>query len=264
MITLKDVCAGYDGIEILHGISFELKKGESLSIIGSNGCGKTTLLRAIAGTLPFSGDIRLQDMDIRKLKRKALAKKVAMLSQTTQIYFNYTVYDTVMMGRYVHETGGIFGSISEVDRRAAEEALKTVGMFELKDREVDTLSGGQLQRVFLAKILAQDPEIILLDEPTNHLDLSYQIELIRFLNTWSKQEGKTVIGVLHDVNLAMLLADKVLLMENGNIKAYGLISDVYASDVLSSAYKMDVAAYMLETLKKWETMFGTNKIRAVI
>ncbi len=264
MISLNNVRAGYDGVEILHGISFNIKKGESLSIIGPNGCGKTTLLRAIAGTLSFTGDILLNDTDIRKFKRKALAKKVAMLSQTTQLYFNYTVFDTVMMGRYVHETGGLFGGISEVDRLAVTEALKTVGMPELKDREVDTLSGGQLQRVFLAKILAQNPDIILLDEPTNHLDLGYQIELIRFLNKWSKQAGKTVVGVLHDVNLAMLLADNVLLMENGNVKAYGPIRDVYASDVLTSAYKMDIAGYMLETLKKWENMFGTNIIRAAL
>ncbi len=264
MITLKDVRAGYDGVEILHGISFQIKQGESISIIGPNGCGKTTLLRAIAGTLPFTGEILFNDKDIRKFKRKALAKKVAMLSQTTQLYFNYTVFDTVMMGRYVYETGGLFGGISEVDRLAVMGALETVGMLELKDREVDTLSGGQLQRVFLAKILAQDPDIILLDEPTNHLDLSYQIELIRFLNKWSKQEGKTVIGVLHDVNLAMLLAENVLLMEDGNVKAYGLIQEVYASDVLTSAYKMDVAAYMLETLKKWESMFGPNIMRAAL
>lgn len=260
MITLHDVKAGYNGTQILHGVSFELKDGENLSIIGPNGCGKTTLLRAIAGTLPFTGDILLDGVNIKTMKRKALAKKVSMLSQTTQLYFNYTVLETVMMGRYVHEDGGLFRSVSDTDKNAVMAALETVDMLCLKDREVDTLSGGQLQRVFLAKILAQDPDIILLDEPTNHLDLSYQIELIRFLNAWSKRDGKMVIGVLHDINLAMLLTDNVLLMENGCIRAFGTNKEIYTSDVLGAAYKMDVAGYMLETLRKWERLLNDKQI----
>ncbi len=258
MITLNNVIAGYNGTEILHSVSFELKNGENLSIIGPNGCGKTTLLRAIAGTLPFTGEVLLDGINIKGLKRKALAKKVAMLSQTTQLYFNYTVFETVMMGRYVHEKNGFLGGESNEDKAAVLSVLETVDMLTLKDREVDTLSGGQLQRVFLAKILAQDPHIILLDEPTNHLDLSYQIELIRFLNTWSKREGKMVIGVLHDINLAMLLTDNVLLMENGCVKAFGKNKDIYASNALMSAYKMDVPRYMLETLRQWENMLALN------
>lgn len=258
MITVKNVRASYDSGEVLHNISFEVKDGESLSIIGPNGCGKTTLLRAIAGTLPFSGEVLLDCVSIQKMKRKALAKKVSMLSQTTQYYFNYTVLDTVMMGRYVYENGGLLGGVSKEDKCIVEAALKTVGMLELKDREVDTLSGGQLQRVFLAKVLAQNPDIILLDEPTNHLDLSYQIELIQFLNNWSKQEKKTVIGVLHDINLAMLLSDNVMIMEDGYVKAFGKNRDVFSSNVLANTYKMDVASYMLEMLKKWEDIFQHN------
>ncbi len=254
MITVNNLRAGYDGNEILRGVSFELKSGDNLAIIGPNGCGKTTLLRALAGTLPYSGDALLDGVNVKTLKRKALAKKISMLSQTTQSYFNYSVFDLVMMGRYVHESGSLLGGISEKDRYAVIEALQTVGCLELQNRGIDTLSGGQLQRVYLAKIIAQDPEIILLDEPTNHLDLSYQIELIRFLNDWSKQKGKTVIGVLHDINLAMLLSDNALLMENGSVKAYGKSRDVFCSDTLKGAYKMDIAAYMLETLRKWEAI----------
>lgn len=254
MISVRDVRAGYDGTQILHGISFNLEDGDSMSIIGPNGCGKTTLLRVLAGILPFEGEVWLDGSEIRGIKRKVLAKKVAMLSQMTQIYFNYTVEETVMMGRYIHEKPGIFGGASPEDRSIAQKALETVGMLELRNREVDTLSGGQLQRVFLAKILAQDPDIILLDEPTNHLDLSYQVELIRFLKEWSHRPGKTVIGVLHDINLAKLLAPKVLLMEGGYMKAYGHCKEVYTSENLALAYKMDLAAYMVETLKFWEDL----------
>jgi len=257
MIQVDNIQAGYQGSPVLHGISFELESGKNLSIIGPNGCGKTTLLRVLAGVLPFSGQVQLDGVNLRDFKRKALAKKVAMLSQATQLYFNYTVFDTVMMGRYVHESDNWFGignSTSTADQEAVISALETVDMLQFKDREVDTLSGGQLQRVFLAKIIAQNPDIVLLDEPTNHLDLSYQIELIDFFQKWSKETGKTIIGVLHDLNLAMRLSDHVLLMENGNMKAFGTNQDVYASDALLSAYRMDVTGYMLDTLEKWKVM----------
>lgn len=258
MITLNQVKAGYDGSDVLKGITFDIPDGDSLCIIGPNGCGKTTLLRAIAGILPFTGEILLDGQPVKHIKRKLLAKKVGMLSQITQVYFNYTVYDTVMMGRYIHETG-ILGGVSDTDRQVVESVLETVGMLDLKDREIDTLSGGQLQRVFLAKVLVQDPEIILLDEPTNHLDLSYQIELIRFLRDWSKEKKRSVIGVIHDINLAMLLSDNILLMEDGYIRAHGRCDEVLASKALSEAYKIDIAAYMLHTLQRWDNIINPKE-----
>ena len=253
MIKLNNVRAGYDGIEILHGISLEVKSGESLSIIGPNGCGKTTLLRCIAGILPFSGEILINDADIRKLKQKELSKKVAMLSQMTGIYFSYTVFDTVMMGRFAHDDGKLFNSSQEIDEEISLNALKILGLSDLKDREINTLSGGQIQRVFLAKIIAQDPDVILLDEPTNHLDLSFQIELITFLKTLQKK-GKTIIGVLHDINLAMKLSENVLLMGEGNVALHGKNKEVYSSKKLSEIYKVDIHSYMLETLEKWKNI----------
>lgn len=260
MITLRNVRAGYGGREILHGISFDVNDGESLSVIGPNGCGKTTLLRVIAGTLEFTGDILIDGIDIRKIGHKALAKRIAMLPQITQLYFNYTVYDTVMMGRYARQTGGLFGGISEEDRFIVDDALKSVGLSEVKDREAGTLSGGQLQRVFVAKILAQNPDALLLDEPTNHLDLNHQVELVRFLSTWSRSEKKIVIGVMHDINLAALLSDNALLMENGSISAYGKSAEVFSSRALEKAFKMDVASYMLETLRKWERLQNNQRV----
>ena len=253
MIELKNVRAGYDGTEILHGVSFSLEKGESLSIIGPNGCGKTTLLKCIAGLLPYSGEVLIDGLDIKKLKQKDLSKKVAILSQMTGVYFNYTVFDMVMMGRFVHSNSDIFSRVSEQDKEICESALKTVGLLELKNREINTLSGGQIQRVFLAKIIAQNPDIILLDEPTNHLDLSYQIELITFLKAL-KEKGKTIIGVLHDVNLAMLLSEHVILMESGNAVLCGKNEEVYASEKLSEVFNIDIAVFMQELLCKWRTI----------
>lgn len=254
MITVKGVTAGYDKTVILKDINFEINDNENLCIIGPNGCGKTTLLRAISGVLPFEGEILLDGISINNIKRKHLAKKIAMVSQITNVYFNYTVYDTVMMGRYVHGSGSIFKTTSKKDREVVEAVLRVVGMLEHKDCEIDALSGGQLQRVFLAKVLAQDPDIILLDEPTNHLDLSYQVELIKFLREWSKQKDKSVIGVLHDINLAMMLSDNLLLMKGGSVKAYGKSEDIISSSVINDAYNMDVAEFMRSSLAKWQNI----------
>ncbi len=252
MIEVRNVKAGYDNKQILNGVTFNVSEGESLSIIGQNGCGKSTLLRVLSGNLDFSGEVFIDGVDIRKIKSKELAKKVCMLSQTTQIYFNYTVYDTVMMGRYVHQKGGFFSSITDEDRDAVIKALEVVNLLEFKDKAIDTLSGGQLQRVFLAKVIAQDPEIVLLDEPTNHLDLCYQVEFVNFLKAWSKEKNKVIIGVIHDINLAMELAPRTMVMDKGEIKIIGNNEDVFVSEEFSEIYKMDVINFMVSSFKKWE------------
>lgn len=251
MIEIKDLRAGYGGDEVISGLDLKLETGESLGIIGPNGCGKTTLLRCIAGVLPFKGTVMLDGKGIKSLGGKALAKKVGMMSQMSSVSFGYTVMDTVLMGRFAH-SGGMFSPISQKDREIASEALSTVGLVKEAQRRVDELSGGQLQRVFLAKLIAQDPDIILLDEPTNHLDLSYQVELIDFLRDWSRNKNKSLIGVLHDLNLALRLFPKLMLMDNGQIAVLGKGSEVLASELLNSAYRMDVGQYMRESLGLWQ------------
>ncbi len=254
MIEVKDVTAGYDKKQILNGISFKVNEGESLSIVGQNGCGKSTLLRVMCGTLDFKGEVLINGKNIKKYKPKELARKVSMLSQTTQLYFNYSVYDTVMMGRYPHQKTGIFSTTTAKDREIVEEALKVVEMYDFKDRNVDELSGGQLQRVFLAKIIAQDPDIVLLDEPTNHLDLVYQVELVEFLKKWGKDKNKTIIGVIHDLNLAMELSPKTLMMSSGTIASYGQNQEVFTSKEFKSIYGLDVINYMMNSYEKWNNI----------
>ncbi len=256
MIEVKNVTAGYDKKQILNGVSFKVDEGEALSIVGQNGCGKSTLLRVMCGTLDFSGDVIIDGKSIKKYKPRELAKKVSMLSQTTQLYFNYTVYDTVLMGRYPHQKGGLFNTTTAKDRKIVEDALKVVEMYDYKDRTVDELSGGQLQRVFLAKIIAQDPDVVLLDEPTNHLDLVYQVELVEFLKKWGKEKNKTIIGVIHDLNLAMELSPKTLFMNDGNIASLGDNQDVFTSKEFKSIYGVDVINYMVNSFEKWNNISG--------
>jgi len=252
VLTLNKVSAGYGGVDVIKNVSFCVSAGENLSIIGPNGCGKTTLLKVIANILPYKGDIELDGHPTRRMKQKEISLKIAMLNQITGIYFSYTVFDTVMMGRYLHIKDKLLGLPSDEDRDHVMRCLEAVDLVCEKDREITKLSGGQLQRVFLARTLAQEPEIILLDELTNHLDLKYQIELVEYLKAWAENNRRVVIGVLHDVNLALRLSGSLLVMKDGCVQAYGKTDEIVSAGLLKSTYEVDVARYMRESLKIWE------------
>jgi len=261
MLTLNNVCAGYGGVDVVRNVSLHVRCNENLAIIGPNGCGKTTLLKTIVKLLPFQGEIALDGKSIRKMKHRDISRKIAMLSQISGIYFDFTVFDTVMMGRYLHSKDRFFGLPSDEDREFVTQCLKTVNLLGEQDREITKLSGGQLQRVFLARTLAQDPDIILLDEPTNHLDLKYQAELIEYLKEWSSCGKRAVVGVLHDLSLAMRLVccdggtgGNILVMKDGEVSAYGKTGEVITCGLLESVYDMDVAGYMVDSLKMWERL----------
>ena len=254
MLDLDNVSVGYNGIDVVKNITMSVKQNENLSIIGPNGCGKTTLLKAIASILPFTGKIEVCGTCVSKMKHKDITLKIAMLTQMSGIYFNYSVYETVMMGRYLHIKDKLLGLPSERDREIVNECLVAVDLTEEKDKMITALSGGQLQRVFLARTLAQEPEIILLDEPTNHLDLKYQIELIEYLKNWSGVGNRVVIGVMHDINLAMRLSGEIMVMKYGEVMAIGKTDDVVTDDLLHTVYEIDVAEYMRESLQRWESI----------
>lgn len=267
MITLTNVSAGYNGIDVISGISFTVKDGDNLCIIGPNGCGKTTLIKAISGLIKSKGLITIDGKNVSDMSRSEIGKNIAVMSQISSIYFSYTIFETVLLGRYIHMKNNAFKSPSARDKEYAEKCLRAVGLLKYKDRQINTLSGGQLQRVYLARTLAQEPKIILLDEPTNHLDLKHQAGLIDFLKEWSIQNNHSVIGVLHDINLAMRLADNVLVLKDGNTYAYGKANEVITSDLLNRVYDMDVVGFMLDSLKRWENFerrtYYSNNLRKV-
>ena len=249
MLKLNNISAGYVGIDVIHNISMEIKN--SLSIIGPNGCGKTTLLKAIANILPHKGSIEIMGKPYHTMKRREISLNIAMLSQQPSIYFAYSVFDTVMMGRYLHIKNHLSGNPSKNDKDIVMQSLEAVNLLNEKDRDITTLSGGQLQRVFLARTLAQEPRIILLDEPTNHLDLKCQIEIIEYLKKWAKNGNRAVVGVLHDINLAMRLSSNLIVMRNGKIQSNGDADEIIASGLLDSVYEMDIAEYMQASLGRW-------------
>ncbi|MDR0502464.1 MAG: ABC transporter ATP-binding protein [Treponema sp.] len=257
MLKVENLYAGYNGIDVISNINFEIRKGESFCVLGPNGCGKSTLLKSIARIIDYRGAVTMDSDDISALPRKALAKKIALLSQganpagSAQIFFPYTVYETVSMGRYAWSQGFLKNLTTE-DKNIIEEVTRKLDIWEIKDRMIDELSGGTLQRVFLARTLAQMPEIILLDEPANHLDLKHQIELLEFLKTWVKENNKILIGVFHDLNLARLFGDSAVILCNGSIAAGGRINDVLKSEILNAVYGIDIYAFIQKSFYSWK------------
>ena len=211
-------------------------------------------MRAIAALIESTGEIELDGRSIRKMKRKEIASKIAVMSQVTTVYFPFSVYDTVMLGRYQHMSGRVFGHPSKEDKEMVEECLRSVRLDKLRDRRINELSGGQRQRVFLAQALAQNPEIILLDEPTNHLDIRHQVELIDYLHRWSADGKHSVIGVLHDINLALRLTENTVFMKDGNIVGSGAFDRVADGTFLKEVYEVDIADYMRDSFEKWRNV----------
>lgn len=251
MLEIRNLSCGYDGIDVVKNVNLTIEKGQNISIVGPNGCGKSTLLKAIANLLEYKGEILYNGDKLNNLNRKILAKKIALMSQNTQIYFPYTVYETVALGRYSH-IKGFFSEPSNKDKDIILNSLKTVGLLELKDKLINELSGGQLQRVYLARVFAQEPDIILLDEPTNHLDLKCQIEILEYINNWVKSNNKTVIGVLHDLNLVQMFSEEIVMIQNGKIVAQGKTSDVLQEKRLIDVYGVNIKKFMVEALSKWK------------
>lgn len=250
MLEVKHLSCGYGEVPVVKDVSFQMKEGQRLCILGPNGSGKTTLLRGLVGLLPIEGAVEVQGADLKEMPVREKSKKIALMSQLSTTYFSYTVYETVMLGRYAHQKRGAFAGETEQDRRIVLENLDRIGMLEQKDRSITELSGGQLQRVFLARTFVQDPQVILLDEPTNHLDLKYQLELIETLKEWAGKGERYVVGVLHDINLALSFADMVLLMEDGRVKACECVEQLDLS-LLDQTYQMNVRQYMQESLGRW-------------
>lgn len=256
MLKLENVSAGYNGTDVIHDISFCLSEGESLCILGPNSCGKTTLLRAIAKLIESNGVLELDGQSVHAMRRKDIAKRVAVMSQISRVNFPYSVYDTIMMGRYQHIKKSMFKTPGEKDIALVEACMKEVELTSIRDQMIDCLSGGQLQRVFLAHTLVQEPRLILLDEPTNHLDMKHQVSLVKYLKKWSKIDGHQVIGVFHDINLAMQLSDNLMFMKEGRIKGIGHSDDLITTDFLKDIYDVDIVDYMIQSYKRWEKFSG--------
>lgn len=251
MLELSNVYSGYNNINVINDISFMINNGEKICIIGPNGCGKSTLLKAIARINDYKGKIELNGLDTRAFSRRELSQNVAMLGQVFSNTFDYTVYETVSMGRFVYQSRGLFSNVSQEDKTEIEKAIRQQGMWNIKDKAICELSGGQMQRVLLARTFVQKPQLILLDEPTNHLDIKCQIDLLDNLSSWILNTDKNIIAVMHDINLAMQFADRILVMDNGKVVFFDEKDKLKTNDVLKNVYSMNVTEYLKNSYEIW-------------
>ena len=244
MLEITNLNVRYNKRPAVANINLRLQAGGILGIIGPNGAGKSTLLRAIAGLCPYDGDIRLFDEDVSRVNR---AKSVAVLGQNNAFNPSFSVYDMVMTGRYAHM--GFLGRASKKDREQTDKAIAAMDIWDIKGQPLGQLSGGQLQRAFMARTLAQAPKLILLDEPANHLDIAHQDELLSTLKALNKERGIAIIAVLHDINMAIDLCPNLILMDKGRIAAQGESKSLVSA--LSRVYDMDIAAHMQRKFSFW-------------
>jgi cobalamin transport system ATP-binding protein len=236
-VNIEDLGHAYgDGkYPVLQDISFSIAEGEFFIIIGPNGSGKTTLLKLISGIAnPIQGQIDVLGKPLNSYPRRKLAHKIAMVPQLSHEDFPFTVMDIVLMGRSPHL--GLLGIENDTDRQLARDAMRFTGIEPLANRKLDQLSGGERQRVSIARAICQQPDIILLDEPTAALDLAHQVKIMDLMEHLVKQDGYTVVMVSHDLNLAAMYADRILLLNQGKIFDLGPPGQVLTFEKLERVY----------------------------
>jgi iron complex transport system ATP-binding protein len=237
-LLLDNLTAGYRGNPAVRGVSLRVAGGEVLGLIGPNGAGKTTLLRAIDATLPLTaGSARLDGQELHRLSPLERARRVAVVPQGLRLPEGFTVAEVVLMGRNPHLPP--LGGEQPHDYAAAEEAMRQADLLHLAGRRVGEISGGEQQRVLVARALAQQPALLLLDEATAHLDLRHQGEVMRLVRRLARR-GLAVIAALHDLNLAAMFADRLALLRDGELLACDAPRAVLTQELLRSAYGVEV------------------------
>ncbi len=236
-INTQSLSLGYGDKLIINDMNIEIPKGEITVFIGANGCGKSTLLRSVARLLkPQSGSVLLEGKAISTMSSKDVARKMAILPQSPVAPEGLTVYQLVKQGRYPYQSW--LKQWSSVDEEKVQKAIEATNMTDLKDQAVDELSGGQKQRAWIAMTLAQDTDVILLDEPTTYLDMTHQIEILDLLFDLNEFENRTIVMVLHDLNLACRYADNLLALKNGAIHAQGRPEDIITPELVQHVFSM--------------------------
>jgi iron complex transport system ATP-binding protein len=242
MLSIDDVTIRYEARTVLRDITLDVNAGEVLALIGPNGVGKSTLIRTCSGNLrPIGGCITIAGQDVHRLRVEDRAKLIAVVPQAVRLPETFSVFETVLMGRTPYV--GWLGRESEQDRSAVQAALDRTCTLELADRPIGELSGGEQQRVLIARALAQAAHVLLLDEPTAHLDLKHQASVLSLVCDLAHIENYAVLLALHDLNLAAQYADRVALLSNSAVAAIGTPEEVLTEKNLSPAYGLRIAVY---------------------
>ncbi|MEN2767451.1 ABC transporter ATP-binding protein [Ornithinibacillus xuwenensis] len=237
-LQVKNIRVGYENQTIVQDLSMDIPDGKITTIIGSNGCGKSTLLKAMTRIIGHQdGHIVLDGKNIHSMNTKELAKQLAILTQNPESANGLLVEELVSYGRFPYQKG--FGNLSKKDKEIIDWALQVTRTNEFRYKTVDALSGGQRQRVWIAMALAQDTDIIFLDEPTTYLDMAHQLEVLELLQMLNKEEGKTIIMVLHDLNQAARFSDFLLAMSKGKLIKAGSADEVITPPILREVFQID-------------------------
>ncbi len=241
-IDVKDVCLGYGRKVILEGLTFKVGPGEMVGLIGPNGCGKSTVIRALSRTImPRSGRISLNGQDITRLSRQELARRLAVVPQMPLLPSAFTAFEIVLMGRNPHL--GLFQYEGPKEIAIAWQAMEKTGTQALADRRVGELSGGEIQSLLIARALAQETQAILLDEPTANLDIGRQGEILEMIKALCRENKLAVLAALHDLNLASQYCDRLLLLNDGHLFAEGTPAEVITADSIAAVYGAESCVY---------------------
>ena len=254
MLEIQNLSAGYPGNPVLKNISLSIPRGAVTVIAGPNGCGKSTLLKAMSGILPAAGDVKLEGLDLLSLDRRELAKKIAFLPQNRTVP-EISVKNLVLHGRFPYLSYP--RRYRKEDHVAAEAAMEQMGISDLAERSLSTLSGGQRQKVYIAMALAQDTPVVLLDEPNTFLDIAHQLQLMEQARSLAA-EGKTVVLVLHDLSMALEYADSLAILSQGRCCFQGSPEEVFLSGRLDSAFGVRVGR--VQTPDGWKYYFSGKNL----
>lgn len=237
-IETKNLSFAYGDRAVLDGVSLSVEKGEMIGVLGPNGSGKTTLLKILSGVLTGNGEVELNERDIRSYGRRELSRLFAVVPQESQVQFPFTVAEIVLMGRASRHHP--FGLEGEPDLEAARKSMEVTETLSLADRYLHELSGGEKQRVMIARALAQEPEILLLDEPAAFLDLKHQLRVFELMRRLNRERGLTIVAALHDLNLAALFFPRLVLLGGGKIFRDGGAREVLTEETIREIYGVEV------------------------
>jgi len=251
MLEVKGLSVKFGNITIVNNVSFSVEEGQWLMIIGPNGAGKSTIINAASASVQHEGSVVLKGKGINSYKAYERAQAVGVLSQRNPMGYAFTAEEIIRLGRYAYAPG-IFSRQTDDDSSYIAKAVEMTGLQPLLKQSALTLSGGERQRVFLAQLFAQNPSLLVLDEPTNNLDLVYQKQIFLLLKDWLKTPGRAIVSVVHDLSLAMAFGTHALLVNEGEVKAYGLINEVLTAHNLNEAYGMDVLNWMNDLMQHWQ------------
>ena len=243
IIKAQNISVSINEKEIVHGISLDIPEGKVTAIIGPNGCGKSTTLKALSRILPYKGSVTFKGQEMSTLSQREFAKCLAILTQSPQAPSDLTVNDLVEMGRFPHR--GFLGRAGKDDKVHVEWALEQTGVKEMRYRLLNTLSGGERQRAWIAMALAQRPEVLLLDEPTTYLDICHQLEIMQLIGRLNQELGLTVVMVVHDLNHAIMYADHVVVVKAGKLVTSGAPREIITADLLADVFKVKADEFTL-------------------